>query len=74
MTEQEAIELGKEAIYHATNKDSASGGMVRVYHIDEGKWRKIIEGKDVNELHFEYANRKGLDGLGHETGFEFFNA
>lgn len=29
----EAINLGKRAIYHATYRDSASGGVVRVYHV-----------------------------------------
>lgn len=29
----DAIELGKRAIYHATHRDAGSGGVVRVYHV-----------------------------------------
>merc|ERR1719463_405474 len=33
LTLDEAVELGKKAIYHATPRDGASGGVVRVYHV-----------------------------------------
>lgn len=56
------MDLGKRAIYHATYRDAASGGVVRVYHVHKNGWTKIIEGKDVNELHYEYSAQKGLDG------------
>ena len=29
MTVEEAVKLGQTAIYHATHRDSASGGVVR---------------------------------------------
>jgi len=58
----DAIELGKRSIYHATHRDGASGGVVRVYHVHKDGWTKIEEGKDVNELHWEYAKEKGLVG------------
>ena len=29
MTDNEAYELGRKAIYHATHRDAMSGGMVR---------------------------------------------
>merc|ERR1712226_1248974 len=58
----DAIELGKRSIYHATHRDGASGGVVRVYHIHEKGWTKVIGGGDVNELHYMYANEKGLTG------------
>ena len=32
----DAIELGKRSIYHATHRDGASGGVVRVYHVHKG--------------------------------------
>jgi len=59
---EEACELGRRAIYHATHRDGASGGVVRVYHIHENGWTKVNAGLDVNELHYKYANEKGLDG------------
>mmetsp|Transcript_3281 Transcript_3281/g.5312 ORF Transcript_3281/g.5312 Transcript_3281/m.5312 type:complete len:283 (+) Transcript_3281:95-943(+) len=60
---KEAVELGKRAIYHATHRDGASGGVVRVYHVHAGGWTKIHEGLDVNELHWEFAKEKGLVGI-----------
>lgn len=62
LTVDQAAELGRRSIYHATNKDGASGGVVRVYHIHENGWTKIEDGKDVNELHYQYAAEKGLRG------------
>jgi len=58
----EACELGRRAIYHATHRDGASGGVVRCYHIHQNGWTKITAGQDVNELHYKYAAEKGLDG------------
>lgn len=58
----QAIELGKRSIYHATHRDGASGGVVRVYHVHKDGWTKIEEGKDVDDLHWEYAKEKGLVG------------
>lgn len=63
MTLDEAVDLGKRAIYHATHRDGASGGVVRVYHVHENGWTKIEEGKDVTELHYEYAQEKGMNGM-----------
>ena len=74
MSTEEAVQLGRLAIYHATHKDSASGGMVRVYHVIEGGWEKVIEGDDVSTMHYEIAQKKGLKGDGNETGMEYFNA
>jgi len=62
LTVDEAVELGTRAIYHATHRDGASGGVVRVYHIHEKGWTKIVGGQDVNELHYKYAEEKGLSG------------
>merc|ERR1712187_461154 len=59
---EEAVELGRRAIYHATHKDGASGGVVRVYHVHENGWTKVIAGEDVNSLHYMYAQQKGLRG------------
>ncbi|CAL8102949.1 unnamed protein product [Orchesella dallaii] len=43
LTDEEAQELGRRAIFHATHRDAASGGVVRVYHVKEGGWEKISE-------------------------------
>lgn len=59
---EDAVELGRRSIYHATHKDGASGGVVRVYHVHSQGWDRKIEGEDVNKLHFMYAEQKGLKG------------
>ena len=59
---QDAVELGKRAIYHATHKDGASGGVCRVYHVHQDGWSIIEEGADVSELHWKYAAQKNLRG------------
>merc|ERR1712217_312217 len=58
----DAVELGRRSIYHATHRDGASGGVVRVYHVHEKGWTKVIAGEDVNELHYMYAAEKGFSG------------
>ena len=35
LSDEEAYELGRRSIYHATHRDAASGGIVRVYHMKE---------------------------------------
>eukprot|EP00892_Ulva_mutabilis_P010948 jgi/Ulvmu1/8225/UM041_0034.1 len=57
----EAIELGRRAIYHATFRDTASGGTVSVYHVTEHGWKKV-RGDDVGDLHFEYYPDPGQHG------------
>jgi 20S proteasome subunit beta 5 len=73
MTREEAITLGREAIYHATHRDAGSGGVVRVYNIVKGGWEKIIDGEDVNEIHYAFAHAKKLRGDQNETDQELFN-
>eukprot|EP00298_Acanthocystis_sp_HF-20_P008425 c17672_g1_i1.p1 GENE.c17672_g1_i1~~c17672_g1_i1.p1 ORF type:complete len:114 (+),score=38.99 c17672_g1_i1:2-343(+) len=51
---EEAIDLAKRSIYHATHRDAYSGGTVSVYHITEGGWKKI-GGYDVYDLHYYYV-------------------
>lgn len=53
MSVEDAIELGRRSIYHATFRDCASGGTVSVYHVTESGWTKV-RGDDVTELHFKY--------------------
>lgn len=61
MTLPEAVELGRKAIYHATNRDTGSGGVVRVYHVHKDGWTEIVAGDDVNKLHYQYQAEKGLE-------------
>jgi len=35
MSDEEAQELGRRAIFHATHRDAASGGVIRVYHVSQ---------------------------------------
>jgi 20S proteasome subunit beta 5 len=74
MTREEAITLGREAIYHATHRDAGSGGVVRVYNIIRDGWEKIIDAEDVNLIHYAFAEAKGLRGDGNETNQEVFDA
>jgi len=55
LTDEEAYELGRRSIYHATVRDSYSGGIIRVYHMKETGWQKISE-QDCMDLHYQYAD------------------
>jgi len=59
---EEAVELGRRAIYQATYRDGGSGGYVRVYHIHKDGWTNVVVAEDVNELHYKYAQEKGMVG------------
>ncbi|KAG9510451.1 Proteasome subunit beta type-5, partial [Fragariocoptes setiger] len=54
MTDEEAFDLGRRAIYHATHRDAFSGGIVRVYTINKDGWR-IISEDDNSVLHERYV-------------------
>jgi len=53
LTKEEACELGRRAIYHATHRDAASGGVVNLYHMEANGW-KYIGQYDVKDLHYAY--------------------
>lgn len=53
LTVEEAIDLGRRSIYHATHRDAYSGGSINVYHVTEDGWR-FINNRDVGPLHYEY--------------------
>ncbi|CAG0887565.1 unnamed protein product [Cyprideis torosa] len=57
LTDDEAYELGRRAIYTATFRDAASGGIVRVCHITEQGYKFITE-EDCMDLHYKYAELK----------------
>jgi len=57
MTKEEATELGRRSIYHATHRDAYSGGVVNVYHIEREGWVKI-SADDCFKLHDIYQKEK----------------
>eukprot|EP00455_Lapot_gusevi_P007817 TRINITY_DN1334_c0_g1_i2.p2 TRINITY_DN1334_c0_g1~~TRINITY_DN1334_c0_g1_i2.p2 ORF type:complete len:283 (+),score=85.61 TRINITY_DN1334_c0_g1_i2:55-903(+) len=63
LSTDEAIELGKRSIYHATHRDAYSGGVINVYVVEEGGWRKV-HSADMNELHYgQYAREREQEAL-----------
>ncbi|KAL8593081.1 Proteasome subunit beta type-5 [Nucella lapillus] len=54
---EEAYDLGRRAIYHATHRDAYSGGVVNLYHMRETGWIKVSQ-TDVKELHFKFREEK----------------
>lgn len=57
LTVEEACELGRRAIAHATHRDAYSGGVVNLYHMQKDGWIKVCR-EDVSELIHRY--RKGM--------------
>jgi 20S proteasome subunit beta 5 len=53
LTEAEAIDLGRRAIWHATHRDAFSGGKAMVYVIRENGWEKISR-TDTDDLTWQY--------------------
>ncbi|KAI9505432.1 Proteasome subunit beta type-5 [Coemansia spiralis] len=53
MEPEEAIELARRAIYHATHRDAFSGGFVRMYWMKEDGW-VTMPLEDVGELYYKY--------------------
>jgi len=58
LTDEEAQELGRRAIYHATHRDAYSGGIINVYHVKRDGWHKISS-QDSNMLHWEHYAGEG---------------
>lgn len=68
MSVKEAVALGIRAIASATFKDSASGGVVRIYHVtQEGSWKLVHDALDVSDLHYEFEAAKKHRGDGREN-------
>ncbi|KAK4885936.1 hypothetical protein RN001_002207 [Aquatica leii] len=57
LKDDEAYELGRRAIYHATHRDAYSGGIVRVYHMKSTGWVHI-DNNDCMDLHYKYQQQK----------------
>lgn len=54
MSVEDALELGKRSIYHATHRDAYSGGSINLYHVKENGW-EFVGNYDVGPLYYEYA-------------------
>eukprot|EP00039_Didymoeca_costata_P018302 m.332974 g.332974 ORF g.332974 m.332974 type:complete len:281 (-) comp17038_c0_seq1:2208-3050(-) len=50
---EEARELGRSAIFHATHRDAYSGGQVNLYHMMENGWVKV-SATNVGPLYYSY--------------------
>ncbi|XP_014675319.1 PREDICTED: proteasome subunit beta type-5-like [Priapulus caudatus] len=57
MSVDDAIDLARRAIYHATHRDAYSGGVVNLYHMRKTGWVKVSQ-DDVMDLHFKYQEEK----------------
>ncbi|KAB0805567.1 hypothetical protein PPYR_02540 [Photinus pyralis] len=57
LTDEEAYDLGRRSIYHATHRDAYSGGIVRVYHMKSTGWVNI-DNIDCMDLHYKYKQEK----------------
>jgi 20S proteasome subunit beta 5 len=53
MSAEDAVELARRSIYHATHRDAFSGGYVSVYLITKEGWKKISR-DDQTDLHRLY--------------------
>jgi len=62
LTPEEACDLGRRSIYHATHRDAYSGGFVNVYHIQQEGWKKISS-TDCFELHQLYTDEKSKGAI-----------
>ncbi|EDW60250.1 proteasome subunit beta type-5 [Drosophila virilis] len=61
LTTDEAFDLARRAIYHATSKDAYSGGIVRLYHINDKGWKNICN-TDCNDLHDQFCKESMKNG------------
>ena len=61
LSDEEAIELGARAIYHATYRDSFSGGINNLYLVKPDGWRKV-HSVDVFSLHDRFGGGGGGGG------------
>lgn len=57
LSDEEAYELGRRSIYHATHRDPYSGGIVRVYHVKQTGWIHI-DNRDCTDMHYAYKEEK----------------
>ncbi|VDP19296.1 unnamed protein product [Soboliphyme baturini] len=53
MTDEEAYNLGRKAIMHATYRDIGSGGFCNLFHITESGWYSVGM-QDASEMSYEF--------------------
>ena len=58
---EQAYELARRAIYHATHRDAYSGGIIRVYHMKETGFEHISD-EDCMDLHYKYQAERVAAG------------
>jgi len=64
MTIDEAVELGKRSIYHATHRDAMSGGTINVFVITADGVKQMFS-EDMNVLHYgQYAKERAAQETG----------
>lgn len=61
MSVEEACELGRRSIYHATHRDAFSGGYINVYYIGPDGWKFISHEDSGFDKHYQYAAEKDMD-------------
>lgn len=57
LTDEQAQELGRRAIFHAGHRDAMSGNSVRVYVMKADGWRKLSH-EDCTELYYKFQSEK----------------
>lgn len=57
LTVEEAIDLGARAIYHATHRDGASGGINNLFRMTKDGYVHV-HAIDVNEMHYKFQEDK----------------
>jgi len=68
LTQDEAIALGKRAIWHATHRDAYSGGTINVFVITADGWKQHY-GQDMNYLNdTEYSKEPKDAEVKHDEG------
>lgn len=60
LTDDEAIELGKRAIFHATHRDAYSGGVNNVYVVKQTGWTKVFSGDTYGNF-IRYKEERRVD-------------
>jgi len=61
LTVEEAVELGKRSIWHATHRDAYSGGTINVFCITDKGVKQYYSG-DMNDLHYgQYKDEKDAE-------------
>jgi len=59
LSTENALELGRHAIFHATHRDAYSGGSVNLYHVQQEGWR-FMGNYDVSNLYWEYKDQERI--------------